>query len=146
MTEAETLTVIIILLAGIGLLVLNQIRKNKKALLALVDKVENKIEDATGLDVELSEAVEEVIDKALDTAEEILDDVEEDGVLDTDLDEALDEVVEVAKESAEEIVELVEDEVKKMTVAQLKDALKEKGLPISGKKAELVERLLRGVA
>ena len=146
MTEAETLTVIIILLAGIGLLVLNQIRKNKNALLALVDKVENKIEDATGLDVELSEAVEEVIDKALDTAEEILDDVEEDGVLDTDLDEALDEVVEVAKESAEEIVELVEDEVKKMTVAQLKDALKEKGLPISGKKAELVERLLRGVA
>lgn len=142
MTEAETLTVIIILLAGIGLLVLNQIRKNKKALLALVDKVEDKIEDVTGLDIELSEAVEEVIDEALDTAEEILDDVEEDGVLDTDLDEALDEVVEVAKESAEEIVELVEDEVKKMTVAQLKDALKEKGLPISGKKAELVERLI----
>ena len=146
MTEAETLTVIVILLAGIGLLVLNQIRKNKKALLALVDKVEDKIEDVTGLDIEISEAVEEVIDKALDTAEEVLDDVEEDGVLDTDLDEALDEVVEVAKESAEEIVELVEEEVKKMTVAQLKASLKEKGLPINGKKAELVERLLRGVA
>ena len=28
-----------------------------------------------------------------------------------------------------------------MTVPELKDALKEKGLPVSGKKAELVERL-----
>ena len=146
MSEAETLTIIVILLAGIGLLVLNQIRKNKKALLALVDKAEDKIEDVTGLDIELSEAVEDVLDKALDTADEVLEDIEEDGELDADLDEALDEVVEVAKESAEEIVELVEEEVKKMTVAQLKDALKEKGLPISGKKAELVERLLRGVA
>ena len=28
-----------------------------------------------------------------------------------------------------------------MTVPQLKDALKEQGLPVSGKKAELIERL-----
>ena len=28
-----------------------------------------------------------------------------------------------------------------MTVPELKDALKEKGLPVSGKKSELVERL-----
>ena len=146
MTEAEVLTIFIILLAGVGLLILNKLRQNKAALMNLVDKVEDKIEEVTGLDIELSEAVEDVVDEALDTAEEVLDDVEEDGELDTDLDEALDEVVEVAKESAEEIVELVEEEVKKMTVAQLKDALKEKGLPISGKKAELVERLLRGVA
>lgn len=142
MSEAETLTMIVILLAGIGLLVLNQIRKNKKALLALVDKAEDKIEDVTGLDIELSEAVEEVLDKALDTADELLEDIEEDGELDADLEEAIEEVVEVAKENAEELVE----EVKKMTVAQLKASLNEKGLPISGKKAELVERLLRGVA
>lgn len=127
MSEAETLTMIVILLAGIGLLVLNQIRKNKKALLALVDKAEDKIEDVTGLDIELSEAVEEVLDKALDTADELLEDIEEDGELDADLEEAI-------------------EEVKKMTVAQLKASLNEKGLPISGKKAELVERLLRGVA
>ena len=143
MSEAETLTMIVILLTGIGLLVLNQIRKNKKALLALVDKAEDKIEDVTGLDIELSEAVEEVLDKALDTADELLEDIEEDGELDADLEEAIEEVVEVAKENAEE---LVEEEVKKMTVAQLKASLNEKGLPISGKKAELVERLLRGVA
>ena len=71
MSEAETLTIIVILLAGLGLLVLNQIRKNKKALLALVDKAEDKIEDVTGLDIELSEAVEDVLDKALDTADEL---------------------------------------------------------------------------
>ena len=31
-----------------------------------------------------------------------------------------------------------------MTVPQLKDALKEQGLPVSGKKAELIERLKGG--
>ena len=31
-----------------------------------------------------------------------------------------------------------------MTVPQLKDALKEKGLPVSGKKAELIDRLKGG--
>ena len=29
----------------------------------------------------------------------------------------------------------------KMTVAELKEILKEKGLPVSGKKADLIERL-----
>ena len=31
-----------------------------------------------------------------------------------------------------------------MTVPQLKDALKEKGLPVGGKKAELIDRLKGG--
>ena len=34
------------------------------------------------------------------------------------------------------------DEFKNMTVAQLKDVLRERGLPVSGKKAELVARLM----
>ena len=34
------------------------------------------------------------------------------------------------------------DEFEKMTVAQLKDVLRERGLPVSGKKAELVARLM----
>ena len=34
------------------------------------------------------------------------------------------------------------DEFENMTVAQLKDVLRERGLPVSGKKAELVARLM----
>ena len=36
------------------------------------------------------------------------------------------------------------DELYSMTVAQLKERLKEKGLPVSGKKAELIARLREG--
>lgn len=34
------------------------------------------------------------------------------------------------------------EEYESMTVAQLKELLKEQGLPVSGKKAELIERLM----
>ena len=34
-----------------------------------------------------------------------------------------------------------ESDYSKMSVAELKDVLKEKGLPVSGKKADLIERL-----
>ena len=34
-----------------------------------------------------------------------------------------------------------ETDYSKMSVAELKDVLKEKGLPVSGKKADLIERL-----
>ena len=38
------------------------------------------------------------------------------------------------------------DDLYSMTVAQLKERLKEKGLPVSGKKAELIARLREGDA
>ena len=38
------------------------------------------------------------------------------------------------------------DDYESMTVAQLKDLLKEQGLPVSGKKADLIERLVAGAA
>ena len=34
------------------------------------------------------------------------------------------------------------DEFENMTVAQLKDVLRDRGLPVSGKKAELIARLM----
>ena len=34
------------------------------------------------------------------------------------------------------------EEYESMTVAQLKELLKEQGLPVSGKKADLIERLM----
>ena len=53
---------------------------------------------------------------------------------------------EASKEETEEETDEVAEEVDYdgMTVPQLKDALKEQGLPVSGKKAELIERLKGG--
>ena len=35
----------------------------------------------------------------------------------------------------------MDEEYEELTVAQLKDILRERGLPVSGKKAELIDRL-----
>ena len=53
------------------------------------------------------------------------------------------------EEATEEVTETEDTKTKdvdvfdydNMTVAELKDVLKEKGLPVSGKKADLIERL-----
>ena len=59
------------------------------------------------------------------------------------LDELLDAVDDVKEkvEEAEEQIEILEKAYDKYNVAELKDMLKEKGLPISGKKADLIARL-----
>ena len=59
------------------------------------------------------------------------------------LDELLD-VIDEAKdkaEEAEEQLEVIEGTLEKYKVSDLKSMLKEKGLPVSGNKAELIERL-----
>ena len=90
----------------------------------IIDEIEDFVEEKTGLDIELDEAIDEVVDAALDTAK----DFAEDGDLDVSL-----------KERAED----VKDSLKDMTVKELKAQLKEKGLSLDGKKAELIERLLK---
>lgn len=135
--NAEQWTFVAILLASLGLLILNKLRNDKKLRAKLadaVDDIEEAIEDVTGLDVEISEAVEEVIESVADKAEDVLTDVKEDGELDTDLEEVVDEI-------KEEVLEIGE-ELKDLTVAQLKGRLKELGLPVSGKKADLISRIL----
>ena len=135
--NAEQWTFVAILLASLGLLILNKLRNDKKLRAKLadaVDDIEEAIEDATGLDVEISEAVEEVLESVADKAEDVLTDVKEDGELDTDLEEVVDEI-------KEEVLEIGE-ELKDLTVAQLKDRLKELGLPVSGKKADLISRII----
>jgi len=90
----------------------------------IIDEIEDFVEEKTGLDIELDEAIDEVVDAALDTAK----DFAEDGDLDVSL-----------KERAED----VKDSLKDMTVKELKAQLKEKGLSLDGKKADLIERLLK---
>ena len=66
-----------------------------------------------------------------------------------DDEEIMEQIEEVEKEHEKEVapIEEVEEEkeeiinYEEMKVTQLKEALKEKGLPVSGKKADLIERL-----
>ena len=90
----------------------------------IIDEIEDFVEEKTGLDIELDEAIEEVANTVIDTAK----DLAEDGDLDTSL-----------SERAEDL----KDSLKDMTVKELKAQLKEKGLSLDGKKAELIERLLK---
>lgn len=89
----------------------------------IIEEIEDFVEEKTGIDLELDEAIEEVVDAAIDTAK----DIAEDGDLDVSLKDRADDL---------------KDSIKNMTVKELKAQLKEKGLSLDGKKADLIERLL----
>jgi small subunit ribosomal protein S3Ae len=61
--------------------------------------------------------------------------IKEDGEIDIPVEEVLEVEEEDVENSSEEV------DYESMTVAQLKELLKEAGKPVSGKKAELIERL-----
>ena len=112
------------ILAGLGLIVSAVTTwwyKNKSNVLKKVaDELEDRIEDATGLDIEL----DSVIDEAVLAAETVADEVHESVV--------------VSLESGDFDV----DALKSLTVSALKERLKVAGLPVSGKKADLIARLI----
>ena len=89
----------------------------------IIEEIEDFVEDKIGLDIELDEVVDEIVVKGLEVATDIL----EDGDLDKPLSEVADELT---------------DSLKDLSVKELKSQLKEKGLSIDGKKAELIKRLL----
>ena len=124
-----------------------------KALNDLADSAEEAIEELTGVDVELNEVVEEALEAAEEAVESAVDTLEEGG----SLDDAVDSAVEAAEDSAEDIKEALDDVAEEiiedlnenleatlggMTVTALREMLKERGLPVSGRKAELIQRLL----
>jgi 20S proteasome alpha/beta subunit len=90
----------------------------------IIEEIEDFVEEKTGIDLELDEAIEEVVDAAIDTAK----DIAEDGDLDVSL---------------EERAEDLKGSLTKLTVKELKAQLKEKGLSLDGKKADLIERLMK---
>jgi len=107
---------------------------NRKSVLSKIEnKLEDTIEDVTGLDVELSDAVEEIASATEEVVSDVADAVE-DGA---SLEEIKDTIVESAQEEAFEMVE----ELSNMKVSELRDKLRDVGLPVDGKKAELVTRL-----
>ena len=89
----------------------------------IIEEIEDFVEEKTGIDLELDDAIDEIVDAAIDTAK----DVAEDGDLDVSIKERADDL---------------KDSLKNMTVKELKAQLKEKGLSLDGKKADLIERLL----
>ena len=95
----------------------------------LLNRVNESIEWTDEVVSEFEAAEDEYEAETLGVPEE--KDEETQGEIDTE--EESDEVEEEA--SSEKV------DYSSMTVPELKDALKEKGLPVSGKKAELVERL-----
>lgn len=105
---------------GIAALLEKEWRKHKDA---IIEEIEDFVEDKTGLDVELDNVVEEVADAVIDTVK----DFAEDGDLDTSLSDRAD---------------ALKSSLQKLTVKELKSQLKERGLSLDGKKADLVERLL----
>jgi len=90
----------------------------------LIDGIEDFVEEKTGIDLDLDNAIEEVVDAAIDTAK----DIAEDGDLDVSLKDRADDL---------------KNSLKDLTVKELKAQLKEKGLSLDGKKADLIERLLQ---
>lgn len=129
---------IMIAAGGIGVIVAGYAarwwKKNRSTVVEeIADKIEDAIEDATGQEVDLNAAIEEVVEAAEDVVEDVADAVEAGA--------DLEEIKDVVSESAtEEIAELKED-LAALTVAELKNRLKDAGLPVSGNKMALIKRL-----
>lgn len=130
-----------------------------KTLNELADAAEELIEETTGIDVELNDVVDEVMEAADDVVETVSESLEEGDSL-MEIQEAIEdsvaesaeeiqeEVEEVAESVAEELIddlnENLEETLGGMTVTALREMLKERGLPVSGRKAELIQRLING--
>lgn len=116
--------------------------KNRSTTISgLADAIEDKIEDVTGIDLELDDVVEDVVAEAEEVAEEVLEAVEDSLEAGDSLEDVADKAADAAAEAIDD-VEIDLDALEDMTVAALKEKLKEVGLPISGKKADLIKRLV----
>ena len=116
---------------GIAALLEKEWRKNRGA---IIESVEDFIEDKTGLDVD-ADVIGDALDEVVDTVSEVVDDFMDDG----DLDKSLSDV---AEDLVEDIAEDLEESLKGMTVNTLRSMLSERKLDTKGKKIELVKRLL----
>ena len=112
-----------------------------------VKKSEEDEEETEGLADTVAEAVEDVVDEIKEAVSEVTGELKI-GSGTTAVDAAVEGAIEVAEEIVESVKEVAEAisgdsdaDYESMTVAELKVLLKEAGKPVSGKKAELIERL-----
>jgi CO dehydrogenase/acetyl-CoA synthase beta subunit len=126
----------------------------KKVVESLSEEIQDAIdhlEDATGLDVpdSLEDKIEEVVEAVVNRVEEVVEDVAdtvseavEEG---ESVTEAVSEVVSKAVEEAKVELDVAIDDLEDLTVAGLKERLQELGLPVSGRKKELIDRIIAHV-
>ena len=112
-----------------------------------VKKSEEDEEESEGLADTVAEAVEDVVDEIKEAVSEVTGELKI-GSGTTAVDAAVEGAIEVAEEIVDSVKEVAEAisgdsdaDYESMTVAELKVLLKEAGKPVSGKKAELIERL-----
>ena len=112
--EIETAQIGIALASYVAGIASNWWWENRKKVLGNIEEtLEDKIEELTGLDIELGDVV--------------------------------DEIASSAEEVAAEAVEAVE-ELSALKVSELRERLEAVGLPVKGKKAELITRLAEYLA
>ena len=126
---------------GIGIIgmVVSWWAQNKDS---IADDLEDIIEDELGLDVEVDAVLDKLAESAHDVAEDALERVAE-GQGDVTLVDALEDALE--SEIEEETGVSIEINIDIMSVAELKEHLRELGLKVSGRKAELRDRLREAV-
>ena len=108
--------------------------ENRKKVLGTIEEtLEDKVEELTGLDVELSEIIDEVSASAEEVVSEVVDEAESGA----SFEEIKDTLVESVQDEAFEMVE----ELSALKVSELRERLEAVGLPVNGKKAILITRL-----
>jgi|TARA_Y100000310_G_C20361678_1_gene659271 ABC-type glycerol-3-phosphate transport system substrate-binding protein len=103
----------------------------------IADAIEDKIEDATGLDVELDSVVEDVVAAAEDVVGDTHDATRES----LEAGDSLSEVADAASDAAAESLQEKVAAVKKLNKDDLMARAEELGLDTSGKKAALIQRI-----
>jgi len=109
---------------------------------SISDELEDVIEEELGLDVDTDAALDKLADSAHDVATDALERVAE-GQGDVTLVDALEDALE--SEIEEETGLEIEININLMTVAELRESLRDLGLKVSGKKADLQARLRAAV-
>tara|TARA_R100000908_G_C3735278_1_gene133401 strand:- start:347 stop:772 length:426 start_codon:yes stop_codon:yes gene_type:complete len=137
--EIETAQIGIALASYVAGIASNWWWENRKKVLGNIEEtLEDKIEELTGLDVELGDVVDEIASSAEEVAAEAVEAVESGA----SLEEIKDTIVESAQDEAFEMVE----ELSALKVSELRERLEAVGLPVKGKKAELITRLAEYLA
>ena len=137
--EIETAQIGIALASYVAGIASNWWWENRKKVLGNIEEtLEDKIEELTGLDIELGDVVDEIASSAEEVAAEAVEAFESGA----SLEEIKDTIVESAQDEAFEMVE----ELSALKVSELRERLEAVGLPVKGKKAELITRLAEYLA
>jgi len=138
------------ILIGLGGLAITAIGgwwlKNRgNAVTKIADALEDVVEDLTGKDIELDDVVSDVMDSMEDVVEEASEEVMEALEEGESVSEALEEVADDVVEDVADAVEDLQARLSNLKVAELKQILKSAGLPVSGNKLQLIDRLTKGL-